>query len=97
MSTRSKAKRATQRKPPQAPARGSKTAGTTNELELVQQRLDKAAAIFRAAQEERRLLVRKAWSAGTPATTLAGLLGVSRQKVYEIVGGVPRTKTGPST
>lgn len=97
MSTRSKTKRATQRKPAQAPGRASKTAGTTHELELAQRRLDKAAEAFREAQEARRLAVRKAWGAGMPAMQLAGYLGVSRQKVYEIVGGVPRTKTGPST
>lgn len=95
MSTRSRQKRTTHRKTPQTTPGRSKTLSTADELQVAQQRLDKAAEAFRAAQSERRDAVRKAWAAGTPATEMAGLLGVSRQKVYDILGGVPGTKTGP--
>jgi len=95
MSTRSKAKRSTQRKPPAAGA--AKTgAGRSPALErvaLAQKRLDKNGDLFRQAQEERRLAVRRAFQSGASVLALSEELGVSKAKVYDLLGGVRSSKT----
>lgn len=92
MSTRNRSKRSSNQ-----PRTTPKQPSTADEITRAQHRLDRAAEVFRAAQAERRQVVRKAWSNGATAVELANLLQVSRQKVYEIIGGVPRSKTGPIT
>lgn len=96
MSSRNRAKRATQRKPA-TPRAAPQPSSTADEVLRAQHRLDRAAEAFRAAQADRRQAVRKAWSNGAGAIELATLLKISRQKVYEIVGDAPRAKTRPIT
>lgn len=95
MSSRNKAKRSAQRKPTTAPR--TRESSSADEVLRAQNRLERASDAFHAAQADRRQAVRKAWSAGTSAIELAGLLKISRQKVYEIVKDAPRAKTGPLT
>lgn len=96
MSARSKAKRPAQRKPPAA----TKAAGRPSTLERVEQaqkRLDKNADLFRQAQESRRQEVQRAFQSGVSVQDLTSVLGVSKQKVYELLGGVRGSKTSPSS
>ena len=70
--------------------------GSTSRLALVEQaqiRLDKNAELFRAAQEERRKEVRRAFAAGVSVRELSAALKVSQAKVYDLLGGVKRSKT----
>lgn len=93
MSTRSKAKRATQRKPPAAGGDG----GRRDRLVQAQRNLDKQADLFRQAQEKRRLEIRRAFEAGMTTQQLSDVLGVSRSKVYELLGGVQGSKPSSSS
>lgn len=95
MSTRSKSKRATTRKPAAAP----KTAGrppALERVELAQKRLVKNGDLFRQAQDERRTAVRRAFQSGVTVQELANVLEVSRAKVYDLLGGVRGSKTDRS-
>lgn len=95
MSTRSKSKRATTRKPAAAP----KTAGrppALERVELAQKRLVKNGDLFRQAQDERKMAVRRAFQSGVTVRELSTVLEVSQAKVYDLLGGVRGSKPSPS-
>lgn len=95
MSTRSKSKRTTQRKPAGAPT----GAGSTPALERVlvaQKRLARNGDLFRQAQDERRAAVRRAFQSGVTVRELSDALGVSGAKIYDLLGGVRSSKTDRS-
>jgi len=68
-------------------------------VKLAQKRLDKNADLFRQAQGERRTAVQQAFQSGVTVHELTAVLGVSRAKVYNLLGGVRASKTShsPST
>lgn len=53
-----------------------------------QSRLQKAQESLRAAEKGRRDALHKARAGGASAVELAGVLGISRQQVYAILGDV---------
>lgn len=96
MSTRSKAKRVTQRRPAAVPKSGGPRGSKLDRVGLAQKRLDKNADLFRQAQEERRGAVRQAFQSGVSVQELSDVMKVSRAKVYELLGGVRGSKTANS-
>jgi len=95
MSTRSKSKRSTPRRPTAAPKTTNRAPALEKAL-LAQKRLDKNADLFRQAQAERRTAVQRAFQSGVSVQLLADELGVSRAKLYELLGGVRSSKTDRS-
>src|SRR4051794_13065364 len=92
MSTRSKAKRATARKP----AQSSGGPATRSRLQRAQDELTKAGDKYRAAQNERAQAVRAEWESGVSAQVIAQTLKISRSKVYEILSKAGGTRQNRS-